>query len=173
MEYVPKLDEQAVYRAVTGAAYNMLYPDGSIIKGDGTAGSGQQFPAKGTIPIARQYSGLVSSTGKNVRVNVDGNFNQLKAGDYLYDGDVLRQIDYITSDKLLVLKEAFPSDLTDDLLLVCERQFFRYIKAKSTHASAAAILQEAPFIAADEFSNDGAPISYDAGSGQISFTCHK
>lgn len=165
-------DEQGTYRALTGGAFNFPQGDGSVLSGNGS-GSGNQFPYKGTIPLARILDGLISSTGKAVRGDIDANFDQLKVNDYLYDGSVLRQIDYIQTSKLLFLKEAFPSDVVDITIRVCGRQDLKAIYAKNTHASESAILQEAQFAAGGTFLNGGAPISYDASLGDIEFTVHK
>jgi hypothetical protein len=164
--------ENATYRAVTGGAFNFPLGDGTIESGDGV-GSGNQFPYKGTVPRARILPGLISSTGVMVRGDDDANFDHLKKGDYLYDGNVLREILVIDTSKLLTLKEAFPSDVEDITIQMCERQLYKKIRAKSTHSSNAAILQEASFKAGDEFENGGAPISYDASVGEISFTVHR
>lgn len=170
-------DEKGTYRAVTGGAFNFPQSDGTILKGDGTP-SGGQFPTKGTIPIARQYTGTITTNGVKARFASmsAADFAKLKKGDYLYDGDVIRQIkDVLAPESFLVeLEQAFPSDLNAADILHCERQFFKAIYARSTHASdAATALQEAPFAVGDNFLNGGAPIAYDATAGEISFTCNK
>lgn len=156
-------DEQATFRAVTGGAYNFPNSYGLIA-------SGTNFPTKGTIPQAVTQIGTFKSTGKVVR-GTGTQFTQfIIQGDYLYDGNVLRQIDYVQSDTMLFLKEGFPTDISSDTTVkTCSRQFFKLIIAKSTHATVNAILQEAPFVPGDHTYNGGAPYSYDATSGQISF----
>jgi hypothetical protein len=47
------------------------------------------------------------------------------------------------------------------------------IVAVNTHDSADAILQEAPFSPGDRVLDGGAPMSYDATSGEISFDVHR
>lgn len=168
-------DERATFRAVTLGAYNFpMNGDESITKGDGTP-SGGQFPIKGTIPVAVTKTGLISSTDVNVRGDDDVNFetSQIRANDYLYDGNVVRRIKAILSPTMLILWQAFPDDLEDVPLRYCERQFFRKIRIKNTHSSADATLQEAPFASGDEFENTGAPIAYDATDAELSITVHK
>ncbi len=158
--------ESGTFRAVTGAAYNIPNSYGDIMKG--TA-----FPVKGTIPVSLTYPGTIKSTGKAVR-GTSTEFTKLIIGSYVYAGDVIRQIDYVVSDTLMFLKEAFPVDLSSDTLFkICERQYYKMIIASSTHATDSAILQEAPFRANDRVVNGGAPYSYDATSGEISFEVHQ
>lgn len=164
--------EKGTYRARTGGAFNFPQGDGTILKGTGV-GSGEQFPYKGTVPLARLLDGLISSTGVKVRGDDDANFDQLKKGDYLYDGNVLREILYVETSKLLTLKEEFPSDVEDITIQVCECQNLKAIYAKNVHTSEDAILQEAPFAPGQTFLNGGAPISYDASLGDIEFTVHR
>lgn len=155
-------DENAVFRAVTGGAYNIPNSYGDIM-------AGTPFPKKGTIPVCVTSEGTFVSGGKAVR-GTGTYFTKFLVGSYLYDGNVIRQIDYIVSDTLLFLKQAFPTDVSvATAVKFCERQYFKMIIAKSTHASAAAILQEAPFAAGTEVHDGGAPYSYDATSGEISF----
>lgn len=156
-------NESGTFRAVTGGAYNIPNSYGEIV-------SGSSFPIKGTIPVAVTQIGTFVSGGKAVRGTGTQFTKFIIPGDYLYDGTVLRQIDYVQSDTLLFLKEAFPTDVSVAAAVkTCSRQFFKIIIAKSTHASANAILQEAPFVIGDHTYNGGAPLSYDATSGQISF----
>lgn len=154
--------EFATFRAVTGGAYNFPNSYGDIV-------SGSSFPVKGTIPISLQYPGTFKTTGKTVR-GTNTAFTQFILGSYLYDGNVLRQIDYVVSDNMMVLKEAFPADISVATnVRICERQFFKMIIAMNTHTSASATLQEAPFLPNDRVVNGGAPYSYDATGSQISF----
>lgn len=159
--------ETATFRAVTGGAYN--FPDAYGVIKAGTA-----FQTKGSIPQATAQSGTIISQGKNVR-GTGTEFTKLNLGDFLYQKDVVRQITEIISDTLLVLKEAFPTDITVAVTpLVCKPQIFKKITAKSTHASTAATaLQESPFRVGDEFISGGAPLSYDATAGEISFIVNK
>jgi hypothetical protein len=165
-------DEFAVFRATTGGAYNFPFAYGVIAKGT-------PFPVKGSIPVATQHYGNIKSTGKQV-LGIGTKFELLNPGDYLYHKDVVRQIDYIIAPvagatyQLLYLTEAFPSDITiGETPLVCHRQTFKKVQAFNTSASTAAILQEAPLKPAeDRLISGGAPISYDATAGEISFTVH-
>jgi hypothetical protein len=154
--------EESNFRAVTGGAYNIPNAYGEIMKGS-------SFPAKGTIPIAVTHVGTFSSEGKAVR-GTGTSFTNLIQNSFLYNGDVLRKIDYVVSDTLLFLKQEFPANATDLDVLVCERQFFKMVMASNSHASEAATLQEAPLAAQDRQLTGGAPFSYDAsGGGELSF----
>ena len=159
--------ESAVFRAVTGAAYNIPNSYGDIV-------SGSSFPLKGTLPVAVTYPGTFKSTGKNVR-GTGTNFTGFILGSWLYDGNVIRQIDYVVSDTFLVLKQGFPTDVSvASAVRICERQFYKMIIAMSTHATQPAILQEAPFRVNDRVLDGGAPYSYDTSSGgEISFEVHQ
>jgi hypothetical protein len=159
--------EEATFRAVTGSAYNIPNAYGEIVKGSA-------FPTKGTMPSAVTREGTFKSEGKAVR-GTNSQFTKLLQGSYLYNGDVLRQIDHVVSDDLLFLKQAFPADVSvATTVKVCDRQFYKKIYAKNTHASTSAIIQEAPLVSGDEFVNGGAPVAYDAsGGGQLSFTVHQ
>lgn len=160
-------DEFAVFRATTGGAYNIPGAYGEIVRGS-------SFPVKGSIPIATHHYGLITSDGKAVR-GVDTRFTLLNPGDYLYQKDVVRQIDYIVSDTLMFLKQGFPTDITvGESIKICQRQTYKMVYAESIDSSNAAILQESTFAAGMSKSlSGGAPISYDATSGQISFEVHK
>lgn len=154
--------DQGAFRAVTGGAYNIPNSYGEIVRGT-------TFPIKGTVPLAVTYPGTIKTTGKAVR-GTGTDFSILIVGSYVYAGDVLRQIDYVVSPTFMFLKEGFPADLSSDTALrICERQFFKMIIAESTHASASAILQEAPFSPGSRVVSGGAPYSYDATSGTIAF----
>lgn len=166
-------DEFAVFRATTGGAYNFPFAYGIIQKGS-------PFPLKGSIPVATQHYGTIKSTGKNV-IGIGTKFELLNPGDYLYHKDVVRQIDYIIAPvpgstyQNLVLTEAFPSDITvGETPLVCKRQTFKMLFAESVDTAADAILQEAPFaFGTGKSLSGGAPISYDATNGKISFEAHQ
>lgn len=168
-------DERETFRAVTGGAFRFPMGVAGIVVGDGTP-SGGQFPTKGTIPVANVCTGTISSNGVDVRGSSNADFSQIKIDDYLYDGDVVRRIKSVNNDpgnKLIELWEPFPSDLNGAAIRYCERLFFKHVYAKSTHASADPEIQEALFMNDDTFENAGSPISYDATTGQISFTCTK
>lgn len=159
--------ESGVFRAVTGGAYNFPNSYGDIA-------IGSSFPRKGTIPIANTWPGTFKTGGKCVR-GTSTEFTKLLVGSYLYDGSVLRQIDYILSDTMMFLKQAFPSDVSVAAAVkICERQFFKLIVCDSTHATESAILQEAPFRPGIKFFDGGSPVSYDASSaGEVSFSAHQ
>lgn len=165
-------DEFAVFRAVTGGAYNFPFAYGVIAKGT-------PFPAKGSIPVATQHYGSIKSTGKKV-LGIGTRFELLNAGDFLYHKEVVRQIDYIvapvsgTDYQILFLTEAFPTDISvGETPMVCKRQTFKMVYAESVSDSADATLQEAPFpFGTSRSLSGGAPISYDATSGKIAFEVH-
>jgi hypothetical protein len=158
--------EEGTFRAITGSTYNIPNAYGEIMRGS-------SFPTKGTIPDAVTREGTFKSTGKAVR-GTGTQFTKLLQGSYLYNGDVIRQIDHVVSDDLLFLKQAFPSDVSvATTVKVCERQFFKRIYAKNTHESASVTIQEASLRPGDPVLNGGAPLSYDAGSGEITFTVHQ
>lgn len=156
------------FRATSGGAYNIPGAYGIINRGSA-------FPTKGAIPVPTGKSGTIISTGVNVRGTGTLFLSELKQDDYLYHKDVVRRIKYITSDTLLVLAEAFPSDITvGETPLNCEAQYFVNIDWKNSHATTTAVLQEAPVGPGTFGRNAGAPISYDAsGGGTLEFTVQK
>ncbi len=155
--------EGAAFRAVTGGAYNIPGPYGVIAYGS-------SFPTRGTIPLSTPKAGTIISTGKNVRGSSTTFLSDVKKGDYIHANNVVREIDYVISDTLLVLKEGFQPDIsTAHGLRICSPQIYKSIYAKSTDSTNAAILQEASFVAGDVSFTGGSPLSYDATSGQISF----
>jgi hypothetical protein len=160
-------DEFAIYRAVTGGAYNIPGMYGRIIRGG-------SFPAKGSIPIATHHYGLITSTGTAVR-GVGTQFSLLNPGDFLYHKDVVRQIDYIVSDTLLFLKQGFPTDISvGETPMICNRQTFKRVIIKNAHATNAATVQEAALTPSEQtIITGGAPFSFDAGTGVLSFTVHE
>lgn len=159
--------EVATYRAQTGGRYNILGAYGNMV-------TGTAFPVKGAIPIPTGQSGTIVSTGKYVRGTSTRFLSQFIPGDYLYHKEVVRRIDYIESDTLLVLTQAFPTDIASgEIPLRCPQQFYTAIYAKNTHASVDAILQEANMTPGNTFLNQGAPVSYDATGSEIEFQVHK
>jgi hypothetical protein len=154
--------EQGTFRAVTGGAYNMPNAYGEIE-------IGSAFPSTGTIPKSVIKQGTYNTTGKGVR-GTGCKFTELLEGSYLWNGSVLRAIDHIVDDNLMFLKQAFPSDVSSNLQVrVCEGQFYKMIYVKNTHTSNSSTINEAPFRAQDAFVNGGAPLSYDALTGELSF----
>lgn len=170
-------DEKGTYRARAGGAFNFPMGDGSLRRGDGGVGSGQTFPVAGTIPIARQVSGTLSTSGTEVRGSTDFS-TTIKQGDWLYNGGAggvhqVREIAMVDG-KIMKLKQAFSTDIVSSIILVCARQDLKKIVVENVHASTNAILQEALFGFGKRFENGGAPITYDqTGGGTLEFTVHK
>lgn len=163
--------EVATFRATTSGAYNIPGAYGVIQIGN-------SFPTTGAIPIPTIRNGTIISQGINVRGTGTLFTKQVKPGDYIYNTaqKVVRMIDYIISDNLLILKQAFPSDISVGVsVLICEQQTFKKIVVRNAHATTNAVLQEAPMAPGQTpFFNGGAPISYDAsGGGTLEFTVHK
>ena len=155
--------EKQVFRAVTGGAYNIPGAYGIMTYGS-------VFPTRGTIPISTPKAGTIISQGKAVRGSGTSFLTDIQNEDFIHANNVVRKVDYVVSDTLLYLTEGFPSDLTSaNGLRICSPQIYKSIYAKSTDSSNNATLQESPFISGDVSFNMGAPLSYDAGSGQISF----
>lgn len=157
--------EKQTLRVTTGAAYNNIPgPYGLIVYG-------AVFPVRGTIPLSWPKAGTITSQGNNVR-GVGTSFkSQVQEEDYIHAKNVVRKVKHVISDTLLILESGFPTDITGvgEGLRTCRAQEYNAIYAKSTSTSADAILQEAPFRQGDTFLNGGAPISYDATTGEISF----
>ncbi len=160
--------ENATFRATTGGAYN-------IIGAYGIRSAGTAFPTTGAIPIPTGKTGTILSTGKKVRGTGTLFTKQMKPGDFIYAKNVVRMIDYIESDYMLTLTQAFPTDIAVAIIpLICECQFYKAIYFKNTHASSSAICQESPISPGNTFLNGGAVISYDAsGGGTLEFQLHK
>lgn len=162
-------DENGTFRAVTAGAYNIPNSYGGFARGS-------SFAAKGTIPLAVVREGTFKTTGKAVR-GTSSQFTKIKPGDYLFDitSNTLRAVDYVVSDTLMFLLQAFPSDIgSDTTVRTCERQYFKLIVVHNTHASTDAVLCEAPFAPGEKMLNGGAPISYDTtGGGELSFDVHR
>lgn len=154
--------EKQTFRAVTGGAYNIPFQYGQII-------AGAAFPTVGTIPVSDPLTGNVISQGKAVRGTGTLFTTQLSIDDHIHAKNVVRKIDHIVSDTLLYVVEQFPTDISvSTAIRVCHPQTYKSIYAKST-GTVDAILQESPFQENDTFLNGGAPISYDATAGEISF----
>lgn len=155
--------EKQTFRVITGGAYTLPGAYGAIAYG-------AAFPVKGTIPFSKPFQGTIISQGNAVRGTNTRFLTDLSPDDHIHAKDVVRKIAYIVSDTLLFLEAGFPTDITSagEGLRICKPQIYKKIYAKSTGASDA-IVQEATFKPNDEMTNGGAPISYDAASGQISF----
>jgi hypothetical protein len=155
--------EKAVFRAVTGGAYRLPGPYGTIIYGS-------IFPTSGTIPLSSPKAGTIISQGNMVRGTSTTFKTDVQEEDYIHANGVVRKVRHVISDTLLELEGGFPTDITSAHgLRVCRPQVYNSIYAKST-GSADATIQEAPFEQNDTFVQGGAPISFNAGSGQIDFT---
>lgn len=153
--------EIQVWRAVTGGVYNFPKAYGEVV-------SGLIFPTVGSIPQATPKNGTIISQGKNVRGFGTLFMSQMKPGDYIYAKNVVRRIKDIISDTLLVINQAFPTDITSPAVtpMICEPQTYSMVYIKNTHASTSAILQEALIAAqAGQSLSGGSPLSYDASSG--------
>ena len=96
--------EAATYRAQTGGRYNILGAYGLMV-------TGTSFPTKGAIPIPTGQSGTIVSTGKKIRGTSSKFLSEFIPGDFIYHKDVVRRIDYIESDTLMTLTQAFPTDI--------------------------------------------------------------
>jgi hypothetical protein len=156
--------EKATFRAVTGGAYRLLGPYGTII-------SGSVFPTKGTIPLSSPKAGTILSTGVMVRGTGTSFLTDVQQEDYIHANNVVRKVRHVISNELLELEAAFPANITTAHgLRVCRPQIYNAIYAKSSGAADVTALQEAPFRQTDTFLNGGAPISFDATAGQIDFT---
>lgn len=160
--------ERETFHVVSGQTYDAFpQSDGTIIA--------DTLPAKGTIPIAAQKTGTISSTGASVRGTNTVFATELRENDFLYDGDAaVRRITKIISNTLLEVTHGFPSDLSDADVLYCERQAFSLVQWNCS-GTAAAELQGAPLAVGERGLNGGAPLAYDASASnaQISFTCSR
>lgn len=154
--------EKQTFRAVTGSAYVIPGAYGILVYGS-------VFPVVGTIPISNPTSGTIISQGVAVRGTNTRFLTELSEDDHIHAKNVVRKISQIVSDTLLYLVGGFPTDITvASSYRVCKPQTYKAIYAKST-GDADAILQEATFVSQETFLNGGAPISYDATAGEISF----
>lgn len=155
------------FHVVTGQDYDAFpQSDGTIVA--------DTLPSKGTIPIAVQRTGTISSTDEVVRGTGTKFLTELKVDDCLYDGDVVRRIRNIYTDTLLEITHGFPSDLSGANILHCERGAF-FLVQWNCSGTAAAVLQGAPLPVGEKGLNSGDPLAYDASASnaQISFTCSR
>lgn len=159
--------ETHTFRVQTGGAYNIIGAYGQMV-------SGSSFPTKGAIPIPTGKSGTIISTGKRVRGTGTLFTRELVAGDFLYHKEVVRRIDFIESDTMLTLTQAFPTDIASaEIPLLCPQQQYTSIYAKNTATSGDAKIQESPITPSNTFLNQGSPVSYDATAGELEFTVTK
>lgn len=158
--------EKEVFRAITGGAYRIPGPYGLIAYGN-------SFPLRGTIPLSDPKAGTITSQGAMVRGSGTTFKADVQEEDFIHANNVVRKVKFVISDTLLQLEGGFPTDITSAHgLRVCHPQIFNAIYAKSTggvSAVDATALREVPFRVNDTFIGGGAPISYDATAGEISF----
>lgn len=156
--------ETNVFRAVTGGAYRLRGAYGAIVYGS-------NFPRVGTIPLSTPAPGTIISQGPNVRGTNTTFLSSIKEGYFIHAKNVVRKVLHVISDTLLVLEGGFPTDIAapGEGLRFCRPQTYHSVYAKSTSTSADAILQEAPMRQNDTSFDGGAPLSYDATTGEISF----
>lgn len=157
-------DERNVFRAVTGGAYRLRGAYGIIAYGS-------VFPKVGTIPLSTPAAGTIISQGANVRGTGTAFLSTIKEGYYIHAKNSVRKVLHVISDTLLVLESGFPTDITSagEGLRFMRPQTYTSVYIKST-GSADPTLQEAPFRQNDTFFDGGAPFSFDATSGELSFT---
>ncbi len=156
--------QKADFRAVTGGAYRLPGAYGIIVYGS-------VFPLRGTIPISTPKAGTIISQGVMVRGTNTTFKSSIQEEDFIHAKNVVRKVRHVISDTLLELEGGFPTDIAapGEGFRVCRPQDYKSIYAKSTSTSADATFQEAPFRQGDTHFSGGAPISYDATSGEISF----
>lgn len=121
---------------------------------------------KNTLPASETITGTMLSTGFWVRGIGTKFTTELRKDEYLYNGDVLRRIQFIVSDTLLRLTDAFPADITI-AIAVKRPSLTRYRNAlfKNTGATAATVNESTLTSGSTkEYEHVGgiAPISYDA-----------
>jgi hypothetical protein len=156
--------EKATFRAVTGGAYRLPGPYGTIIYGS-------IFPTRGTIPVSSPKAGTIISQGAMVRGTGTTFKTDVQEEDYIHANNVVRKVRHVISDTLLELEGGFPTDITSAHgLRICRPQIYNSIYAKSSGSTDVTSLREAPFRQNDTCLNGGAPISYDATAGEISFS---
>lgn len=155
--------ETNVFRAVTGGAYRLVGAYGLIVYGS-------NFPRVGTIPLSTPMAGTIISQGVNVRGTGTLFLSQVKEGYFLHAKNVVRRVRHVISDTLLELEGGFPTDIAapGEGVRICRPQTYISVYVKST-GDADAILQEAPFRQNDTSFDGGAPLSYDATTGELSF----
>jgi hypothetical protein len=155
--------ETNLFRAVTGGAYRLRGAYGFIVYGT-------NFPRVGTIPLSTPVPGTIISQGVNVRGTSTFFLRDVREGYYIHAKNVVRKVMHVISDTLLVLEGGFPTDIASpgEGLRICRPQAYNSVYAKST-GDADPTLQEAPFRENDTHFDGGAPFSYDATTGEISF----
>lgn len=145
------------------------------------------IPVKGTFPLPLTQTGTITTNnaggapalagrivaGVGTLFITGGVTYKVEVGDYLAHPTTreIRRIEFVNSDTMLTLVNAFSASVTGVALLLVKKNYYRYILASST-GTAAASLNEQGFAINDKFFNDGAPLSYDVStaSSEISFT---
>lgn len=155
--------ETNLFRAVTGGAYRLVGAYGLIVYGS-------NFPKVGTIPLSTPKAGTIISQGAMVRGTGTSFLSDVKEGYFIHAKNVVRRVRYVMSDTLLELEGGFPTDILTpgEGLRICRPQVYKSVYIKST-GSADPTLQEAPFRQNDTSFDGGAPLSFDATSGELSF----
>lgn len=156
--------ETNVFRAVTGGAYRLVGAYGLIVYGS-------NFPRVGVMPLSTPKAGTIISQGAMVRGTGTSFLSDVKETYFIHAKNVVRRVRHVISDTLLELEGGFPTDITGagEGLRICRPQVYKSVYIKSTSTSADAILQEAPFRQSDTFFDGGAPFSFDATTGELSF----
>lgn len=169
MSSISNHDEGQFYRVVAAAtpvAHNIF----------GTV------PNKGTFPLPATMTGTITSdpasTGTDNQKVVFGTgtlfTSEVRIGDYIYAGDVVRKVVAIANNTQLTLEYKFPSAVSAAALKIVRPGRFRRIKAKNTGAGVA-IYQEAKMGTAEESDRASSmgltPVSYDVSgaNGEIIF----
>ena len=159
--------ETATYRMVTGQSSNFPQGDGTI--------DTDTFPAAGSVPVARTFTGTISSNGTKVVGSGTAFITEgIKVGDYIYVAaqNAVRRIKAIIHDTMLDLDQGFPSNISGVAVLVCESQIYKRILWENTGTAAASIQETIISVGAKGF-NEGTPVAYDASASnaQLEFTC--
>lgn len=137
------------------------------------------IPAIGCIPLPETLTGTISTdnlgttAGKIVLGVGTIFFTEVLPGDFIYRAGALRKVKYVFSNTMLEIEQAFPASLSGAALTVPKKNLYKMITSKSSHASDAAVLQEAAFAAGESLVSGGTPLSYDTTTGSIEFTCSK
>lgn len=135
------------------------------------------IPTIGTIPLSEQKTGTITTEG----VECIGTNTLFKAGgpvaaavnvgDYIYYSGAIRRIKNIISDTYLELEYPFPANFANQTFVIVRKDKYSTIITRNSHASAAAIVQEASLAAGGTIITEGAPLSYNATGSTLEFTC--
>ncbi len=133
------------------------------------------FPTKGVLGRKYTLTGTFSSSGKVV-TGTDTLFKSeigsVKGWLYSTTDNEVRSFIQINGDNVLELEQAFTNDQTNENLVVYYPQYAS-IGARSSHLTVAAQFNKRTFPAGmvKNISSEGGvePVTYDAGSGEITF----